>query len=312
MNNQVRKLTEGAMMCALFGLVLIINRQFAQALEIFFVFILPLPMVVYTVKYGFKSALVCAVSICLLSLMISPFTSMFYSIMSVIIGLIYGTLVTKKAPSGVLISVTMILTLVLEVLCMIVMAGLFGYDLVADALMIEQAYLTASEMLEAYGVAFQMPDSSFFVMIAVVSVLLTGLMEGFLVHLFSGLLLKRLKIDTKLFSPLSMWNVPKWVGYAGALCYLGMYFSQTLAISQTAQLCIMAIGIIGTLVLVLFGYVACLMFAMVKYKKNITLWLILLFVFIWQFMAVFGFFYITSDEFKQMILRRRDENEQKN
>ncbi len=311
MNNQVRKLTEGAMMCALFGLVLLINRQFAQVLEMFFVFLLPLPMVVYTVKYGFKSGFVCAFSICFLSFMISPFTSMVYSIMAVLIGLVYGALVVRKSSSGLLICVTMILTIVLEVLCMIVFAGMFGYDLASDASLMQDAFLTANEMLVSYGISVQIPDLSFFVMIAVVSIILTGAMEGFLVHLFAGLLLKRLKIETKLFSPLSMWNVPKWVGYAGALCYIAMQMIQYASVSQTVQLCVMAVGIMGTLVLVLFGYIACLVFAMVKYKKNITLWLILLFVFIWPVMVVLGFFYITSDEFKQMILRRRDENEQK-
>ena len=54
MNRQVRKLTEGAMMCALFGLVLLINRQFAGVLELFFVYVLPLPLIVYTAKYDFK------------------------------------------------------------------------------------------------------------------------------------------------------------------------------------------------------------------------------------------------------------------
>ena len=311
MNNQVRRLTEGAMMCALFGLVLLINRQFAQVLEIFFVFVLPLPMVVYTVKYGFKSGLVCAFSICFLSFMISPFTSMVYSIMAVLIGLVYGALVTKKASSGVLVCVTMLMTIVLEVLCMIVFAGMFGYDLTSDAALMQEAFHAANEMLSSYETLIQLPDISFFIMIAIVSVILTGAMEGFLVHLFAGLLLKRLKIDAKLFSPLSMWNVPRWVGYAGAVCYIAMQMIQYADVSETVKLCVMAIGIMGTLVLVLFGYIACLVYAMVKYKKNITLWLILLFVFIWPVMVVLGFFYITSADFKQMILRRRDENEQK-
>ena len=306
MNHQVRKITEGAMMCDLFGMVLLINLQFAEVLEIFFVFVLPLPLIVYTVKYGFKSGLVCAVSISFLSLMISSFTSMIYSIMSILIGLVYGSLARRKASSGILISVTMILAMLLEVACMIVFASLFGYDLIADAAMIEEMFL---QTLEGFGIpvsSIPMLSSNFFIMIAIVSILLTGIMEGFLVHLFAGLILKRLKIEVHSFSPLSMWRVPKWVGFVCAGLYIASQLIQYANVSETVQLCVMAVGIMGTLVLVLFGYVACLLFAMVKYKKNITLLLILLFVFIWPFLVVMGFFYITSDEIRQELVRRRD------
>ncbi len=306
MNHQVRKITEGAMMCALFGMVLLINRQFAEVLEIFFVFVLPLPLIVYTVKYGVKSGLVCAVSISFLSLMISSFTSMIYSIMSILIGLVYGALVRKKASSSILISVTMILTMILEVLCMIVFASLFGYDLIADAAMIEEMFLQAMQSFGIPESSIPMLSANFFVMIAIVSILLTGIMEGFLVHLFAGLILKRLKIEAKAFTPLSMWYVPKWVGFVCAMLYIASQMIQYADVSETVQLIVMAAGIMGALVLVLFGYVACLLFAMVKYKKNITLILILLFVLIWPLLAVMGFFYITSDEFRQELVRRRD------
>ena len=38
MNNSVRKITDGAMMCAIVGLLLVVNRQFAGMLEEMFLF----------------------------------------------------------------------------------------------------------------------------------------------------------------------------------------------------------------------------------------------------------------------------------
>ena len=68
MNKQTRKITEGAMMCAIVGLVLFINRQLGNMLEYFMYWVLTFPILVYTAKYGVHNALVPSVSMLLLSL----------------------------------------------------------------------------------------------------------------------------------------------------------------------------------------------------------------------------------------------------
>ena len=45
MNNSVRKITDGAMMVALIGLFLFINRQLAGLLDLYAAWLVPLPMV---------------------------------------------------------------------------------------------------------------------------------------------------------------------------------------------------------------------------------------------------------------------------
>ena len=149
----------------------------------------------------------------------------------------------------------------------------------------------------------------FFLLIAVLSVILTGVLEGILVHVFANFLMKRLKMQIVPISPIALWNVPKWVGYVSAVCFGSNYVAQLFHASETVQLCTLAAGTIGSLVLVFFGYVACLMMGMVKYKKNLTLILIALFIFIWPFYAVLGYFYLVSDGFKREIMRRDDDHE---
>ena len=305
MNRQVRKLTEGAMMCALFGLVLLINRQFAGVLELFFVYVLPLPLIVYTAKYDFKSGCICAVSIAFLTLMISSVTSIVYSLMALVIGLVYGGLCKRKASNAVLISVTMILTMILEILCCLVFASVFGYDVFADATLMMETFSASGVVLpESMGM-------NFFLMIAVLSVILAGILEGVLVHVLANILMKRLKIEVVPIQPISSWNVPKWIGFVCAGCFLGNYAIQLMDVAETVQLGVMAVSMVSSLVLSFFGYVACLMFGMVKYKKNLTLLLILLFLFIWPMYAVLGYLYIVSDSFRHEITRREDVHEQK-
>ncbi len=78
MNNSVRKITDGAMMVALIGLFLFINRQLAGLLDLYAAWLVPLPMVMYAVKYGWKSALLPFVSVIFLSLVIAGPQTGFY------------------------------------------------------------------------------------------------------------------------------------------------------------------------------------------------------------------------------------------
>jgi uncharacterized protein YybS (DUF2232 family) len=55
MRKEVRKITEGAAMIALISVFLLIDRQFAGQLNVYFAWIIPLPIIIYTARYGFKA-----------------------------------------------------------------------------------------------------------------------------------------------------------------------------------------------------------------------------------------------------------------
>ena len=68
MNQNVRKITEGAMMVALIGVFMLIDRQFQGTFSSMFVFLLPLPMVYFGAKYGlcglyFRES-ICSILLC--------------------------------------------------------------------------------------------------------------------------------------------------------------------------------------------------------------------------------------------------------
>ena len=52
MHDQTRRITEGAMMCTLVALMLLLNRQLAGILEYAAYWVLSFPILIYTVKYG--------------------------------------------------------------------------------------------------------------------------------------------------------------------------------------------------------------------------------------------------------------------
>ena len=58
MKKQVRTITEGSMMLAIIGLFLFLNLQFAGILQTYFIIFIPLPILIYTIRYGFKNGLI--------------------------------------------------------------------------------------------------------------------------------------------------------------------------------------------------------------------------------------------------------------
>lgn len=132
MNNQTRKITEGAMMCAIVGLLLFINRQLGNMLEYFMYWVLTFPILVYTAKYGVRNALVPSVSMLLLSFMISSPTTIFYLFSCIVVGLVYGGGVRKGWKNGTLLVFSGIFTFFSYLVTTVLLAAVFGYDPAED------------------------------------------------------------------------------------------------------------------------------------------------------------------------------------
>lgn len=91
MASRTRMLCEGATMCALMALLLLINRVAGGMIETAFPWLLVFPLLVYCARYGVRAALICCVSILLLSLMLCTFTTLFYVFSASLCALAYGS-----------------------------------------------------------------------------------------------------------------------------------------------------------------------------------------------------------------------------
>ena len=56
-DSRTQELTYGAMLIAVFGVILVLNRQTAGLFEELIFFILPIPMTIFTIRYGRKDSL---------------------------------------------------------------------------------------------------------------------------------------------------------------------------------------------------------------------------------------------------------------
>ena len=284
-------------MAAIVGVVLVINRQMAGLLEDLLLFAFPLPMVFYAAKYGMKQSFVLFVAVVFLSFILSTPQTMVYVASEMLIGLFYGSGIHDKKPTGRILLVTVVLSVIVTLITMIVASEFFGYDVAGELDLYMQA---VNQAMASTGATLAVADMKSFLMnIIIVSTLLTGVMQGFITHFLSRLMLKRLRIYMEPMKPLIEYFPPKWSGYIGIVCVV-MYGASVYRPLENvwANNVMQAVGITGMLYLAFFGYVALtfLLRYMVGMSKGITVLVsILLFMMMSLPMAILGFLYITTD-----------------
>lgn len=228
MNNQTRKITEGAMMCAIVGLVLFINRQLGNMLEYFMYWVLTFPILVYTAKYGVRNALVPSVSMLLLSFMISSPTTIFYLFSCIVVGLVYGGGVRKGWKNGTLLVFSGIFTFFSYLVTTVLLAAVFGYDPAEDIELVK----TILELMNIHsGIDLMKTVTIIVVLVAV----LMSVLQTMCIHMIGNILLSRLHIRVHPMNNILSIRAPKWNGWLILVIWVLFYSGNVLKLNQEAS-----------------------------------------------------------------------------
>lgn len=298
MNNDVRKLTDGAMMCAIVGVVLLINRQLGGLFQDMFLFLFPIPMVFYSAKYGWKDSIIVLIAMCLLGFMLGGVVTLFYIGSESLIGLVYGNGIYTRQNTHKVVLITMAMGALVNVLSTVVFASFFGYDIAAETAEIEQVMNQVYQQAGAQ-VPATVNMGQYIRTIFVVTAIMTGVMQGFVTHVLSRLLLKRMRFNIEPATPVSEYFPPKWTGYLGFAGFCAYYYSMLRPLeNEIAQNTLQGLGMCGFLYLLVYGYIALIVVMRIRYPKmrGLGMLLGLLAIFIMPVgMVIFGFLYITTD-----------------
>lgn len=203
MKNNVKYLTEAALITAIISVVVLLSFYLGGILESLFCVIIPVPLVVYTHKYGFKLGLIPAVAILIISLIINPLSSLCFVLPAEILGIIYGSFLAEKK-YGIRLVACMVTSFIVSILSMFIFAEMLDYNIIDEVKIIvdyivKVFHLNISE--ENYTLVIYNGIPAFIFIIAV--------FEGFLVNYAASYVLYRLKeIDTFEFSVYGF-KVPK-------------------------------------------------------------------------------------------------------
>ena len=271
MNKRVRMITEGAMMVAMIGAFLMIDRQFAHILETFLFWGFPLPILLFTVKYGLRDGIVCGVCAILVAFMVASLESVVLVACSVMVGVIYGYGVHQEKNNWWLLIRTFIVSFIYYFLTMYLFAGFFGYDMIEEG----KAVLEFFQPFFDSGI-IAIDGERIIQVVMIVLLVLTPLLQTIVVHLTASLLLKRLKLAEVVIKPVAQIVMPKWLAWLlfdiYVLIEVGMRFIDFSKYPVLFEQGVLLAQITLMLVFVFFGMIAVMVWGALWKKR----WLLIL------------------------------------
>lgn len=306
MNKNALKITTGAMVTAIFGVLLLLNRQTGNLFEDIFLFLYPIPMVAYAAMYGIKNGVPVFAAMSLLSLLFGNFTTLFYAVTQALIGLVFGGCLYHKVDMTKVLFAVMGLSAVVTVLNTIVLGFLFGFDLNQEVSEMQMMMNTIFQQAGA-DIPQNILSTDYLKQILIISMILLGMMQGFVVYEVSLLILRRLRFPVQKPKSVFLYAPPKWTGYAAILaffCY-GARMTQPFE-HESLQNAVMTVGILGYFYLICFGFLAILLTVKVHFPKRripgVVIGILGMFLFPFAEMAA-GLFYIVSGYRHQTLIR---------
>ena len=291
MKNDVRKLTEGAMMVGLIGIVLFLNRQSAGILESSLYWLLSFPILIYSARFGLTWGCITFISMMLLSLIISTPQSLFYLFSALVVGLVYGVGVRKKWSNQVLLVVTTIFTFFSYVVTMFVLASIFGYN-------IKDEILTYVELLNQMQINLVIPQEKIAFIFVWLFIFVLVLLQSLCTHLIGRILLSRFKIETRPMKNIFMIHLNKGIGVSAILIFLAQMGTAYFVVNEIVASILMIASALMLFLYVGYGLSVMLCF-LVSHSLSKYGWLLAILVLIpplWIFIAALGIW----DSFKDL------------
>lgn len=304
MNSNVRKITDGAMMCAIIGVMLVADRFLGGFFSGTFMFVLPLPMVFFATKYGMKSSWMVLAAMSFLAFIISGPQMLFYIAAEGLLGLIYGSGVHSHKPTEHLIISAILIAVFVNVISMVVLAAFFGYNLMDDISFMQNMMENAAS---ASGVVVpsSLTNVETLKTLLVAGAVVTGILEGFVTHMLSRIMMKRLRLRVEPLRPVAYYYPPKWTGYLGFAGFVAYEYAMLKPFANTmVQNACVGLGVLGVVYLLAFGCVFILILFTRRRRKGSLLIGLLAFLLVFaapMMMVIVGFLYITTDIHQRML-----------
>jgi len=317
MNNNVLKITQGALMTAIFGALVFINRQTAGFLQEVLVYIYPLPLAIYAARYGVKTGLIAAAAMTGLSLFLGATpTYAFYAITSLLTGLALGGCLYHKASAGKTMFAVMLVSIVANLTDLLFAAFLSGITLENQAVemqtMMQEALGQYKDLMfgtaatsenaaaidQLTGMIEKVFTRDYIKRIIIISTVIFGIVQGFLIYELSLLIMRRLRIRVP--KPVSLYEFrpPVWTAYAALALFCLYLFGYQLVMDNTElRNAFMTAGLCGYMYLVIFGIIggSLLLKRFMPRSKVLPVLLALLAVLVLPYpVMIVGFLYVSG------------------
>lgn len=214
--NNVRKLTEGAILLTIY-IVLLLITIYVPLLGMFLNFLLPLPFIIFAAKYDWKGILLFVVASLLLSFIAGTLSALTLTIPYGTTGAVMGFLIQKnKSRTAILVSGSIIFLLNL-IIGYAVSVAFFHMNLIDDTIkMLRDAFSMSSNMLKGFGQqqnasVLEQFDQALSLMKILIptAFVLCSFMVVFIIQLLSVPILKRFGMGISNWKPFREISLPK-------------------------------------------------------------------------------------------------------
>ncbi len=301
MNKNTLKLTTGAMFIAIFTIILIINRQTGMMLEELIFYILPIPMVAYSAKFGLKSGIPVMIGMILMSLFFGTITTIFYAASECFIGLVLGSCLNKRVDATKTILLIVLLAAIANLLYTVIMAPVFGFNISEDIAQVREMTVkvmsqSGAEFPEGFFTDFLTDDLLMRMM--VISMAVMGMVQGYITYVLSILILKRMRFPVERPKSLYEFYPPKASGaIAAVLTFVYMNITVMPFQNEILQTVLQTAGICAALYLLFFGFIGAMLLArrFIGNKLIAVIVTILVSVMMYYLVILLGVVYIMTD-----------------
>lgn len=251
-NMDTKQITRGAMCCAIYAILLLINQQTALTIEFSAPWLFTFPILIYTAIHGGSFSLIVAFSMGLMSFLFGGFTTWFYSWMSIIIGWVYGWGIYHQWKHMTNFLLCFLLSFIGTALIIYLWAGLFGYDLAREL-----------QWAAQYFPWIHMQTLTF------VFVLVTAMLQALPIHMIALRICLSMKIKmAPLTSPLNI-ESPRWFGFL-SLAIWGLFFlgQSMVNLNEGAQAVLQILFLVDLVLLDCFGVLYFLSLCIVRQQRR--------------------------------------------
>lgn len=262
MNSKTRAISEGAMLLAVMAVLLIIDRQFANFFELMLC-LLSVPVAVYEVRHGTKMTIAFAIASFVISFLFSTITGMFYSIIAVIIGVVYGYGVLNDWQNHSLLFFSVLANIVSTYITVVMFAGVFGYNIQEEVnLMLK----TINDM----GLS-HMNMTQLVLEVIILSYMAMAFLQAVMTHLLTNLMLQRCKLKYRPLNTIFDVHISKMTGIFIVLATVLYYFTMNMNIDQWLLDGIMFLYLVAFIIAIVNGCITTMCFLRIKGRGRMAI-----------------------------------------
>ena len=277
---QIRKITDGSIIVAIYGLIFLISRFLGGQLEYNLSFLMPIPLAIFAFKYDLKNSIVPFVASIVISFLLSinPLNVLVFNIPYLFIGSLLGGLLIKKELKPIYsILILTLITSITEVLGSIALASFLGF---------ENIFVDIQNMTLEMEKLFGVNTGDFAIIQALMEglipsiIIIISLMNSLVTYLLFVILVKRIfkyNFSSKVLSFFSLNNlIPKWISCLyiliciSSFILLPLFFESEGALRVLIVILVNLTFIVGA-IYIYFGIRVASLFIKLKNKKPLLI-----------------------------------------